>query len=361
MHGSRDFGAVQLLDFDAFSQRAWNGVAPDRMTPMQQHIWIRAAISALSPEKDVKVLTVGTPESPLALAPLSIDRSGPHCYRLLGAEEFGESVEVIYRDKGALSALVRGLSRLGYPISFGHYPLDTSFVECLRRAFRARGLVVERKLGVAAMPCLKLDRTWLHPEERLSATRRSDYRRKRRKAEKLGEVITEVHCPAPGEFATLYEEAMAIEARNWKGRGGTAVSMNPVQSVFYRTYGELAARAGTLRICFLRVGGAPVAMQYLVEYKDRLWQLKIGYDERHRDFSPGFLLMRDVLRYGAERGHAGYEFLGKEAAWTKMWSATARPIGAIRVYPFNFKGARAALADTWRHGNVRRRRDAAAL
>jgi CelD/BcsL family acetyltransferase involved in cellulose biosynthesis len=345
----QDYGPARFFEFSSFSPDAWDSVAPDRITPMQQHMWVSATISAIGPREDVKVLTVGTPETPKAMAPLSIDRSGPRGYRLLGAEELGESVEVIYSDDAALSALAEGLSRLRYPVSLGHYPLDTPFVERLRSNLRTRGLIVDRKLHVKAMPYVKLAGEWKQPETQLGPGRRSDYRRKRRKAEKLGKVTTEVLSPSPSEFPSLYEEAMGIETRSWKGHAGTAVSMNPFQSVFYRKYGELAARAGSLRICFLRIDGVSVAMQYLVELRNRMWQLKIGYDDRLSDCSPGFLLMRDMLSYGASQGHVGYEFLGKEAAWTRMWSATARPIGAVRVYPFNFKGARAALFDTWKH------------
>ena len=95
-------------------------------------------------------------------------------------------------------------------------------------------------------------------------------------------------------------EAMRVEAASWKGRGGSAMLTNPRLSGFFLQLAQRLARQGSLRVCFLRLNGAPIAMQIGVVHAGRWWVLKIGYDERWAEHSPGIQLMWDVLRAAFE-------------------------------------------------------------
>lgn len=340
--GSR---AARIVELSVFGATAWNGAPVERRTPMQQHIWTLAAARALSPSVPVRVMTVGLASAPLALAPLCVAGRWPRRLRLLGAEELAEPIEAIYADDRALEALTEGLAATRLPLSFGHHLADTSFLPALQRAFRGRGLVVARPLPQRACPSIALDESWLEPERHFNARRRSDFRRMQRAAEKLGKVTFEILSLGIRELPGLLEEAMAIEARGWKGRSGTALAHDEQQARFYRHYAGLAAEAGILRLCFMRIDGTAVAMQLAAETERRFWLFKIGYDEACKRCSPGNLLLRETIRYAAARGLVSYEFLGKEAGWTRLWTETARPVVALRAYPYNLSGALALAAD----------------
>lgn len=336
---------AEALDLGDFTAAAWDAVGPERLTPMQEHVWTRAAAETLSPDAGVMVMTVGDVDKPLAVAPLRRDANWPYRLGLLGADELAEPVEVAYRDEAALEALARGLARSGRPISFGHYHSDTPFINVLRRAWRGRGIVVARPLPARGSPSIVLDRSWLEPEAHFSAKRRSDFRRMQRAAEKIGKVSFSILAPTPEAVQPLLDEAVAIEARSWKGRAGTALADNEEQSRFFRRYAMLASEAGILRISFMSIGGEAVAMQLAAETGNRFWLFKIGYDEAYKRCSPGNLLLRETIRYAAERGLVSYEFLGKEAPWTVLWTDVARPLVALRAYPFNAAGVAAAAID----------------
>lgn len=336
---------AEQFDFDDFGGAAWDAVAPERRTPMQQHIWARAAAETLSPCVRVTAVTVGSLDKPLAVAPLRRDAHWPHRLSLLGADELAEPVEVAYRDQAALEALAGGLARGSRPISFGHYHGDTPFIDALRRAWRGRGVVVARALPTRGSPSIALDRSWLEPESHFSSRRRSDFRRMQRAADKIGKVSFMIAAPTPEIVLKLLDEAIAIEARSWKARSGTALVQNAEQSRFLRRYAVLASEAGILRISFLKIDGSAVAMQIAAETDNRFWLFKVGYDEHYKRCSPGNLLLRETIRYAAGRGLASFEFLGKEAPWTTLWTEFARPLVALRVYPFNFAGAAAAAID----------------
>ena len=103
--------------------------------------------------------------------------------------------------------------------------------------------------------------------------------------------------------------------------------------------------AGILRLCFMRIDGKAAAMQFAVECDDRFWLIKVGYDDAFRQVSPGNLLMRETISYAAGKGLKAYEFLGKEAEWTKLWAGDARPIATLRTYPYNLRGLIAFVSD----------------
>lgn len=56
--------------------------------------------------------------------------------------------------------------------------------------------------------------------------------------------------------------------------------MNPRVGPFYRSYATRACEQGALRVLFLKLGKETASMMIALEVEDRLWILKIGYDER---------------------------------------------------------------------------------
>jgi len=336
---------AQQISFQRFAENVWNNVAPQRLTPMQQHIWIRAAAEALSSIPEVQVVTIGSPDQPAALAPLCKSASGSPRLKLLGAEELGESVEVVYRDPGALDLLARAIADTGLPVSFGHYPLDSPFIEALRRAYRGRGFVVTKPLAVRGCPHIVLDESWIEPERHLSSNRRWDFRRKQRRAAELGKVTFSILQPRSTELTALFEEAIGVEAKGWKGRSATCITRDRILRRFFQRYTELACVAGILRLCFMRIDDKPVAMQLAVETNDCFWPIKIGYDEDYARCSPGNLLMRETISYAARNKLKSFEFLGKSAPWTEIWTQDARPIAALRTYPLTTAGGEALAFD----------------
>jgi CelD/BcsL family acetyltransferase involved in cellulose biosynthesis len=84
----------------------------------------------------------------------------------------------------------------------------------------------------------------------------------------------------------------------------------PGEERFLTLYARAAARLGLLRFYFLRINGAAAAATTMVDHGNRLWGLKLGYDERFRRVSPGILLAYEILRHAFECGnYEALEFL----------------------------------------------------
>jgi CelD/BcsL family acetyltransferase involved in cellulose biosynthesis len=175
---------------------------------------------------------------------------------------------------------------------------------------------------------------------------RSDLRRARRQAEKLGEVSAEVLAPqSAAEFVDLFGEAQRVEASSWKGRTKTALAEDAERRAFFSAYGRRAVAQGILRMAFLRIDGQAVATQIAVQSDGRLWLLKIGYDDAFSRCSPGQLLMLESLRYACDAGLKSLEFLGADAPWTRRWTKTERETISLAIYPATPRGIGALAGD----------------
>jgi CelD/BcsL family acetyltransferase involved in cellulose biosynthesis len=145
----------------------------------------------------------------------------------------------------------------------------------------------------------------------------------------------------------LLNEAFEIEAANWKGREGSALTMDTLRGPFYRRYAAAASRTGCLRLCFLHLGEIVVAMQFAIECGGSFWLLKIGYRDEFARCSPGMLLIAETIRYAAARGLASYEFLGLAESWTRVWTHDERPSATVRAYPIGWRGMSALGVDVF--------------
>jgi CelD/BcsL family acetyltransferase involved in cellulose biosynthesis len=197
-----------------------------------------------------------------------------------------------------------------------------------------------------AYPTLALDESWKAPESRFNSGRRSDFRRARRQAEKQGAVTFEILSPTVEELPALLEEAWEVEAKGWKGERGSSLTKDTHRGQFFRRYAFAAAKAGILRMGFMRIGGKAVAMQLCTEADNRLWLSKIGYDEAFAKCSPGQQLMMELVRWAAGRSLRAIEFLGQKEPWTDLWTTQLTRCVSIRAYPFTTLGMLRLALDT---------------
>ncbi len=332
-------------------KEAWRTLSASARLPMQEFGWVQACAEALLARHELYGVVVTDANGPVAIAPLVKPRKGPFRLGLLGVDELSEPMDFLYTNEAALAALAGTLARSRFPLDLKRVPADSPTVAALEQACRGRTPLVRRPGN--PYPRILLDAGWTDPEQQLSSSRRSLLRRMRRRAEQTGTVTWEVSTPAPSNLAAMLDEAFRVEAASWKGRDGSAVARNPVKRKFFETYAALACGEGLLRLCFLRIGGRPAAMQIAVESKGGFWLFKIGYDEEFASCSPGSLLIEETVRYAAVRGLASYEFLGSVEEWTRMWTEDQCECVSLRSYPMGIDGAAAFVSDTARFAAVR--------
>jgi len=139
----------------------------------------------------------------------------------------------------------------------------------------------------------------------LSAKRRKEYRRQRRRLAELGPVTFAVHREA-GAVMDLTRSFLSLEASGWKGRRGTALLDRPAERAFFEAaLGGLAA-VGKVLAGELTVRGRPVAVGFVLLSAGRAFYWKTAYDETLSTLSPGVLMTLDLSQALIREGFGGF-------------------------------------------------------
>ncbi len=313
---------------------------------MQQADWILSAVASMTTNQDILLFDAGQAPHVRFRVPMLLTGGRIKRLTLPGAVETGEPGDLVWTHPAELERLTAHLAGQSRAVVLPRVPATSPSLAMLREAFRQRGFV--RVTPATGAPYIELDPGWVEPESRFNAGRRSDFRRAERHAQKQGGLTFEVHQHVVhDELDRLLDECYAVEARSWKGSQGSALAVHPKLGPFFRDYAHAAMRSRMLRLALMRVGGQAVGMQIAVQWQERFWLLKIGYDPAFARCSPGTLLMLHTIGYAARQGLRSYEFLGSPAPWTTQWTDTLRPYSRVQIYPYSVPGAMAWLEDVY--------------
>lgn len=334
---------------------AWDEFKSASLGPIEQFAWCQACVDGLPGIGEIRPFFVGDHGRLLAIAPLVLRPGLAPCFELIGVRQLHEPMDFVYADSQPLAVLCDQLAQQKIPINLQRVPRHSPLLAELHRAFKGRGLL--HVSATTPYPFLDLDASWTTPESHFNAGRRSDFRRARRHAEQAGTLRFELLQPQLASLDHLLAEAYEAELQGWKGSRGSALAIDPVRADFYRRYFHACTRQGILRLAFMRIDDKVIAMQIGVHLNNRLWLLKIGFNEAFARMSPGTLLMLEVVRHAARDGTRSIEFLGSVEPWTELWTKAVRECVHIRAYPLGWPGAAAFLVDTadWLVRHLRQR------
>ena len=164
-------------------------------------------------------------------------------------------------------------------------------------------------------PCLGLPATWDELESDLSRSFRANLRRRRRALETLGEVRVE----RSSDSLNRLEAGIELELHGWKGRAGTAIAQDIDTRGFYIDLARVLGPKGQLALWSLYLDERLIAFQFGLEHRGSYSLLKPAYDESLARYSPGQLLMAEVLRDAIDRRLTRFEFLGEDMPWKQDW------------------------------------------
>lgn len=361
-----DPGAFAALgrEWDALVERCGGGL-------LYQHGFLRLWREHFAPAEALRVLTQRTPEGFLTAAlPLLLRRTriygvpvrelsamaNVHSGRFdLLAENPPEAARVFL---GAL--LEQGDWDVLKLIDVPHSGAAEALLDAAGRA----GLRSGRWASMNS-PYIELPESWIELEQSLSRHFRANMRRRRRRLSEKGAVSADLCDGSDAASLTArLDEGLQLEAKGWKGRGGTAICQAPDTLEFYTALARQAGREGRLRLWFLRLDGRAIAFHFGLQDGARYLLLKPAYDEAYGEAAPGHLLMEVVLRDCIARGLVEFDFLGPDMPWKRDWARAGRP----HAWLYLFRGPRGlllywlkfrmapkvrALLDRWHRRNAR--------
>jgi CelD/BcsL family acetyltransferase involved in cellulose biosynthesis len=327
----------------------WKRLAELKGNPLMTYEWFLACAEVLHSNENICVVGVYSDNRIHAIAPLvRVRQANMERLKLMGVDVLGEPSDLLFDDQSSLRSLINAVKSLKKPVILQRIPADSPVEESLRKSKPYEGIVIKRNSASSA--CIFIDSERKQYEDCLSARRRQDLRRVRRKLDKKGKVKITITCPEISELASLLQAAYTVENSGWKGKSGSSMSSKQVLGRFFEVYSALACRENILRICFLLLEDRPVAMLIGLEYAKRFWVLKIGYDEAYAEYSPGIQVVDETIKYSFDNQLESYEFLGSDDPWIHMWHVNLRQHISVGMYPANYSGLLALGSDVFRSG-----------
>jgi len=137
-------------------------------------------------------------------------------------------------------------------------------------------------------------------ERSVSGSRRRKLRQLRSRLARKGAVAYHRHT-GPEAVALATEAFLALEARGWKGRRGSAVGCDERLAAFTRAAMAGLSAEGLASVTSLTLDGEPVSMGVVLRSGGTAYTWKIAYEEAAAAFSPGYLLaLEDTAAFLAD-------------------------------------------------------------
>lgn len=184
-------------------------------------------------------------------------------------------------------------------------------------------------------PCNTVDTA--RPAEELLATLPNNLRGNLRKLGRrlAQEGDTRVHfASADGDFAAAFDEFLRIESSGWKGGSGTmsAIAYRPEAQAFYESLLRQQSADFEPDIALLVCGQTAIAASLLIRTARWLHVYKIGYDESFRKFSPGNILLWNVLEKACASAVIDRVSLVTSFPWHAAWRPIPEPTMDVLIF-----------------------------
>jgi len=125
---------------------------------------------------------------------------------------------------------------------------------------------------------------------------------------------------------------LALEAKGWKGRGGTAIHLNPDAEKFFLSIAKSFGSNGALRMGEVRLGDRLVASKMCILHNNRLHALKEAFDEEYSAYSPSMTLLFAMIEKSYEAGFEALELLGDAEPMKVRFGTSEHRTMIIRSY-----------------------------
>ncbi len=240
--------------------------------------------------------------------------------------------EILYKEEAALSSLLDNWTRSGTARSFqlDLVPLASPTVEGIRKWATGR-YFSWYAYKTNTPPYLLIQGRFADYFARRRGNFRSNVNRRERNLKKQGTISLET-VTSLEDLSQALQDAFRLEAMAWKGAMGSAIEKSPQLVAFYTELAEDAAKAGWLRLYFLKLNDKRIAFNYNLAYQGKLYLLKPGYDPEYADYSPGHLITKKIIEQAFEEPLAEYNFLANAEPWKMDWAEGTQTDISLHLY-----------------------------
>jgi CelD/BcsL family acetyltransferase involved in cellulose biosynthesis len=302
--------------------------------------WIAAALRAQSPKAKVVVWTVRQHGSLCAVLPLVEEKglfAGLPARKLLAPlTTAGVGVDILCSVPSPARAVVihalwAALKKSSWdvmelPSVFEQSALEELYLLALRDGHAVGNwnlpLIAFFSIPVGPTAEKELEKYPCHPKLR------SKVRQRESKLRALGQVqLRRTESQGIADLQSFY----TMEAAGWKGRENSAIISDPQRRQFFDEVVNAAERYGQLCLYTLLLDEKPIAAHIGFAYRGRYWAAKSTYDENYRDYAPGHVIVKAILRDCSSRGISEY-VMGVREDWKMEWTQEVRKRNHLCIF-----------------------------
>lgn len=272
---------------------AWQALGARAFVPAgsSSHSWLAPSLEHYAPQLPAEVLALWRGRELCGVFTLKA-RGGLLRCGWTSPLSFSGTPLVDAADPGSvLRAFLGALT--GRAVQFRALPASGPFWDMLNEAVAATGGTIEVLSSwerAALGPEVSFEDWFSRNFER---KRRKEYRRLRARLAEEGKLESLVW--SAGEPVDPWvDNLIALEAKGWKGRRGTALAADAVMAKAFREAIHLLAAEGSLRFWKIALDGRPIAMMSGIVTGGQGSLGKIAYDEDFARYSPGVMLILDA-------------------------------------------------------------------
>lgn len=202
---------------------------------------------------------------------------------------------------------------------------DSGWVEVLSRAAKAAGFEVQEE-PMDVSPRVRLGGGFEAYLAGLNGKLRHEIRRKARRLEREHEYSIRL-----SDAATLDADLEAFFRMHRASDGPKGHFMHEGSAGLFTRIASDFLRGGWLRLVWLESAGAPLAAVFGFSARGTWSVYNSAYDHRHRDLSPGMVVMGEAIRLAAEEGCHTFDLLRGSEPYKYRFGATDVSVRRLRA------------------------------
>jgi len=268
--------------------------------------------------------------APLFLAPAG---GGNGTLHLVGAIEVSDYLDLIAAPPDLPVFIAALLDFLSAPemapwqaMELYNLPEASPTIPLLEKAARERGWGYSMEV-YRPTPYIALPGDWETYLAGIDGKQRHEIRRKLRRLE---ETRLGVRWYTVRDGDTLDAEMDDFLCLMEQGLEKSEFLTGPMRLHMHNT-ARFAFDAGMLRLSFLEIGGSKAAAKFSFDYRNRLWGYNSGVDSSFYEYSPGWVLLANELRWAIENGRSELDFMRGGEGYKYRFGAVDRRVMRVTL------------------------------
>lgn len=187
----------------------------------------------------------------------------------------------------------------------------------IQKAINELGLMFIKKRG-SSSPFIPVEQNWELYLRTLSQKFRYNLRRYEKRLKLKFDFDVKMYSNEDIDIAM--DDLLTVSSKTWKSKTKTAIASNEDNKTFYYRLAKLASLNNWLNIWLLKTDNKPIAFTFNINYKNKVYVLKNGYNEEYSEFAPSKILSFFAIKDSFDKNIAEYEWLGDKEPFKLDWS-----------------------------------------